>query len=89
MLQGKVPPEILQRLVFDKLGATDSDVILGPKLGEDAAVIRIGEKVIIAATDPITGSISDVGWLSVNINANDIATFGILPRWFLVTILLP
>jgi thiamin-phosphate kinase len=89
MLPGKVPPEILQKIVFAKLGATDPDVLIGPKLGEDAAVIRIGEKVIIAATDPITGSVSDVGRLSVIVNANDIAAFGIRPRWFLATILLP
>jgi hydrogenase maturation factor len=89
MLPGKVPPEILQKIVFAKIGASDPDVLLGPKLGEDAAVIRIGDKVIIAATDPITGSVSDVGTLSVIVNANDIAAFGIHPRWFLVTILLP
>jgi hydrogenase maturation factor len=89
MLPGKVPPEILQKIVFAKLGVTDPDVLLGPKLGEDAAVIRIGDKVIIAATDPITGSISDVGWLAVHVNANDIATFGIPPRWFLASIIMP
>jgi len=89
MLPGKVPPEILEKIVYAKLGASDPDVILGPKLGEDAAVIRIGDKVLIAATDPITGSISDVGRLSVIVNANDIAAFGIAPRWFLATILLP
>ena len=55
MLPGKVPPEILQKIVFTKLGTSDSDVLLGPSLGEDASVISIGDKVIIAATDPITG----------------------------------
>ncbi len=89
MLVGKVPPEILQRIIFAKLGMNDPDVLLGPNLGEDASVIRIGDKVIIAATDPITGSISDVGWLAVHVNANDIATFGVLPRWFLASIMLP
>jgi thiamin-phosphate kinase len=89
MLPGKVPPEILQKIVFAKIGAADPDVLLGPKLGEDAAVIRIGNKVIVAATDPITGSISDIGWLAVHVNANDIATFGIRPRWFLASIILP
>ncbi len=89
MLVGKVPPEVLQRIVFAKLGMTDPDVLLGPRLGEDASVIRIGDKVIIAATDPITGSISDIGWLAVHVNANDIATFGVSPRWFLATIMLP
>ncbi|MFW9787240.1 MAG: AIR synthase family protein [Candidatus Thorarchaeota archaeon] len=89
MRPGKVPPEILQKIVFEKLGVKDPDVLLGPSLGEDASVIRIGDKVIIAATDPITGSVSDVGWLSVHVNANDIATFGVYPRWFLASIILP
>ncbi len=89
MHPGKIPPEILQKIVFSKLGTNDPDVILGPGLGEDASVIQIGDKVIIAATDPITGSIADVGWLAVHVNANDIATFGIQPRWFLASIMLP
>jgi len=89
MLPGKVPPEILQKIVFEKLGVRDPDVLLGPKLGEDAAVIRIGGQVIIAATDPITGAVADVGWLAVHVNANDIATFGVAPRWFLASIILP
>jgi hydrogenase expression/formation protein HypE len=89
MLPGKVPPEILQSIVFSKLGRSDADVILGPELGEDAAVIKIGNQVVVAATDPITGSVEDVGWLAVHVNANDIATFGISPRWFLASIILP
>ena len=89
MLLGKVPPEILQKIVFANLGTKDPDILLGPSLGEDASVIRIGDKVIIAATDPVTGSVADVGWLAVNVNANDIATFGVRPRWFLTSIMLP
>ena len=89
MLPGKVPPEILQKIVFANLGTKDPDVLLGPNLGEDASVIRMGDKVIIAATDPITGSVADVGWLAVHVNANDIATFGVQPRWFLACIMLP
>ncbi len=89
LLPGKVPPEILQKIVFANLGTNDPNVLLGPSVGEDASVIRIGDKVIIAATDPITGSVADVGWLAVHVNANDIATFGVQPRWFLASIMLP
>jgi hydrogenase maturation factor len=89
VLPGKVPPEILQSIVFSKLGCLDKDVLLGPELGEDAAVIKVGNQVIVAATDPITGSVEDVGWLAVHVNANDIATFGVSPRWFLASIMLP
>ena len=89
MHPGKVPPDILSNIIFKHLGSTDSDVILGPGLGQDAAVLRVGEKVVVAATDPITGSIEDVGWLAVHVNANDIATFGVPPRWFLASLMLP
>jgi hydrogenase maturation factor len=89
MLHGKLPPDALERLVFTRLGQKDPDLILGPGTGRDAALIRIGESIIVASTDPITGSIEDIGWLSVHVNANDIATFGVAPRWFFVSIMLP
>jgi hydrogenase expression/formation protein HypE len=89
MLPGKVPSEILEKIVFSNLGAHDSSVLLGPRLGEDASLIQIGDNIIIASTDPITGSVEDVGWLAVHVNANDVATFGVRPRWFLVSIMLP
>ena len=89
MLPGKVPPDVLSRIVFTHLGKKDTDLVLGPGLGEDASLIRVGESIIVAATDPITGSVEDIGWLAVHINANDVATFGVRPRWFLASILLP
>ncbi|TFG34396.1 hydrogenase [Candidatus Thorarchaeota archaeon] len=89
MEPGKVPPEILESIVYANLGRKDPDVLLGPGLGEDAALIKTGDKVIVAATDPITGSIEDIGWLAVHVNANDIATFGVAPRWFLASVMLP
>lgn len=89
MKPGKIPPEVLEKLVFTHLGRSDPDLLLGPGIGQDASVIRIGESIIIASTDPITGSVEDIGWLAVHINANDIATFGVKPRWFLTSIMLP
>lgn len=89
MLPGKVPPEMLKELVFTHLGKKDPDLILGPGIGQDACLIRFGDRILVAATDPITGSIEDAGWLSVHVNANDIATFGVAPRWFLNSIMLP
>jgi len=87
--KGKVPPEILKRTVFVYLGAHRDDVILGPALGEDGAVVKVGDKVLISSMDPITGAIERIGWLAVNINANDVATFGIRPTFFSSCILLP
>ncbi|MFX1476083.1 MAG: AIR synthase family protein, partial [Promethearchaeota archaeon] len=86
---GKVPPKILKDHVFPFLGASDPDILLEPGIGRDAAVLQIGRRILVATTDPITGAIQNMGAYAVHICANDIATFGVLPRWFLVTILLP
>jgi hydrogenase maturation factor len=86
---GKIPPEILKKAVFRYLGAENSDVILGPALGVDGAVVRVGDKVLISSMDPITGAEQRIGWLAVNINANDVATFGIQPAFFSSCLLLP
>jgi hydrogenase maturation factor len=52
-------------------------------------VIDLGPKYLVAKTDPITFTEERVGWYAVNINANDVATMGAQPRWFLATVLLP
>jgi hydrogenase maturation factor len=64
-------------------------VVLGPRFGEDAAVIDLGAKYLVAKTDPITFTSERIGWYAVNINANDVAALGARPRWFLATLLLP
>ncbi|ASJ02669.1 hydrogenase [Thermococcus profundus] len=86
---GKLPPEKLEELVFKRLEKSDPRVITGPGQGIDAAAIDFGEKIVVASTDPITGAVEDIGFYAVHVNANDVATFGARPRWFLVTILLP
>jgi hydrogenase expression/formation protein HypE len=86
---GKVPNDILKTIVFGRLGCEDDSVILGPSIGEDAALIKLNGRIVAFKSDPITGSVEEVGLLSVYVNANDIATRGALPRWFLQCILLP
>ena len=87
--QGKVPPEILKEKVLKFLGSHSPNVVVGAKVGEDAAILKLPNEMIALAADPITGSIQDIGRLAINVNANDIATVGAIPRWFLSTILLP
>jgi len=85
---GKVANEILLRYVFNK-PVEDPSILLGPGLGEDAAVVRVGDSLLVLKSDPITGAVENIGWLAVHINANDVATRGAVPKWFLATILLP
>lgn len=89
MKLGKVEREVLERVVYRRLGARRRDVILGPMFGEDAAVLRPPRKMLAVACDPITGAGEMVGWLAVHVNANDVAVCGAKPSWFSATILLP
>ena len=86
---GKIPVNILREVVFKNLGVKRDEVVLGPSAGFDGAVIDIGNKSLIVSMDPITGAIERIGWLAVNINANDVATFGVEPAFFFSCILLP
>jgi hydrogenase maturation factor len=67
----------------------DPRVILGPKVGEDAAAIDMGDAYLIAKSDPITFATDAIGWYAVHVNANDVACTGASPLWFLATLLLP
>jgi len=86
---GKLPTAILVRNVFRYRGIRDPSVILGSAIGEDAALVSVGKNVLVLTTDPVTGTTSDIGWLAVQVNANDVACRGATPRWFLCDLLLP
>jgi hydrogenase expression/formation protein HypE len=86
---GKLPPHLLEKLLKSCSAPASSGVVLGPRYGEDAAVLESSGKYLVAKTDPITFAADRIGWYAVNINANDLATMGARPRWFLATFLFP
>jgi len=85
---GKFPPQLLARLL-EQTGVNDPRVLVGPKVGEDAAVIDWGDRLLVATSDPITFATDAIGWYAVQVNANDIACTGGVPQWFLATLLVP
>ena len=85
---GKLDYRLLEKLL-NLNPIKDPRIIVGPRIGEDAAVIDFGKKYLVAKTDPITFTTHRIGWYAVNVNANDIATMGATPKWFLATLLLP
>ena len=84
---GKLKIDFLESILPD--AGRDSRVIVGARVGEDAAVIDFGDTCLVAKTDPITFATNEIGWYLVCVNSNDIATMGAVPKWLLVTILLP
>ena len=82
---GKAPPSLLAALAT----IDDADVLQGPGIGLDAAVLRVDRELLIATSDPITFVDADVGALAVAVNANDIHALGGEPKWMLATVLAP
>lgn len=85
---GKLRAEALQK-IFARLPNADPRVLIGPRVGEDAAVIEMGDRCLVVTTDPITFATDEAAWYAVHVNANDIAVRGARPKWFLATLLLP
>ncbi|MDE0553410.1 MAG: AIR synthase family protein [Candidatus Poribacteria bacterium] len=84
---GKLKHDFLKELLPTHDGSTS--LVVGPQLGEDAAVIALGDTYLVATSDPITFATEDIGWYVVCVNSNDIAAMGAVPKWLLVTLLLP
>lgn len=86
---GKLPPELLAELL-EQVDVKDTGVILGPRMGEDSALIDNGrEDYLVVSSDPVTFTAEQLGWYAVHVNANDIAATGGTPRWMTMTLILP
>ncbi len=83
--------DVLKRYVypFTIQGRKDPDVVLGSTFGEDVAVTRIGNDMLLSHVDPIVGAVKGIGWLAVHVACNDIAAGGIKPRWIQLLLLVP
>lgn len=87
---GKLSPEILESAVLAFGGAKRKEVLIGPGVGEDAAVIDwpVG-KYLVVASDPIVGADMGAGRLLVTVNSNDIASKGADPAFLISTLIFP
>lgn len=88
MQAGKLPQNLLAELL-ERL-PVDQRVLLGPGIGRDAAAIDMGNgKALVAAADPVTFAVDEIGRYAVHVNANDVACLGATPRWFIATAFFP
>lgn len=85
---GKLPADMLAGLL-GRIPTGLPGVLAGSAPGVDAAVLDLGDRLLIATSDPITFVADRIGWYTVQVNANDIAVMGGTPRWMLATLLLP
>ena len=87
----KFPYEILKTCVypFTRPAHRDDSVILGATFGEDVALTKVGNDLLLSHVDPIVGAVSGIGWLAMHVACNDIACSGVSPKWAQILVLVP
>ncbi len=86
---GKLPNELLEKIVIKNINNKREEVIVRSGIGEDTAILDLNEDLCVLSTDPITGATKDMGSLAIHISCNDIATSGGEPIVVLMSILAP
>jgi hydrogenase expression/formation protein HypE len=85
---GKISTKLLGRLLTT-YATRDPSVLVGPGIGGDAAALDLDGKTLVVKSDPITFATENPARYLVEVNANDLACLGAVPRWLMVTALLP
>ena len=67
LLPGKIPGKLLNNLL-NKINISDPRVAVGAEIGEDAALLDLGDKYLAITTDPITFATDLLGWYLVNLS---------------------
>ncbi|MGB9729154.1 MAG: AIR synthase family protein [Thermoprotei archaeon] len=86
---GKLDPRLLEDIVFKHLGSKRKEVLIGPGIGVDAALLQIDNTKIVFKSDPIVGASHRIGQLAINVVSNDVACMGAKPIAATLVILLP
>lgn len=87
---GKLPEQVLLRSVLKEVGHRREEVLMGPGVGQDCAVVALdSDEMFVMSADPITGTVKDIGSHSIHITANDLAASGAEPVGVMLTILIP
>ena len=90
MKVGKVSETVLKRSIIKQIHTKRDEVLLGAGGGEDCAAMKLSPgEIFVISTDPITGTVKDVGMLAIQITANDLASSGAEPVGVMLTVLLP
>ena len=91
---GKVDQSYLARVIYPRLGAARREIVVGPRLGVDNAIVRVHPgKVMVATTDPLSYIPGlrphESAWLSLHLIASDLTTSGFPPQYGIFDFNLP
>ena len=86
---GKLPNDVLEKIVLSNIKNKRKEVLVRAAVGEDSAIIDFSNDLCVISTDPITGATKGIGKLAIHISCNDVSTSGAEPIGVLLTILAP
>jgi hydrogenase maturation factor len=90
---GKVDPALLRDRVYPNLGAERGDVALGPADGVDFGVVRVGDRAVALAADPVSVlpalGFARAGRFGLEVVLADVAVSGLEPAHLAVSLTLP
>jgi hydrogenase expression/formation protein HypE len=89
MEAGKLDATNLENKVFPFTGKKRAEVVLRAAIGEDSAAIELDDWCCVFSSDPITGAITENGWLAVHVACNDVVANGAEPVGVMITVLMP
>src|SRR4030042_6010786 len=90
---GKISPDIFNRVILPRLGAKNSQILVGPKNGVDVGIVEIGNQAVSFTTDPVF-IVPEYGWekaalFALHIIASDSVTSGLRPKYLSIDLNLP
>ena len=90
---GKISPEIFNELIFPRLGAKNTNILVGPRHGVDVGLVEIGDKAVSFTCDPVF-IVPEYGWersawFAIHILASDAVTCGLKPKFLAIDLNLP
>jgi hydrogenase maturation factor len=90
---GKISPEVFAELIYPRLGAPSSDILVGPQSGVDVGIVRIGGQAVALTTDPIfivpQYGWERAAWFAIHILLSDAVTSGLPPKYLTIDLNLP
>ncbi len=91
---GKFSPDLMDKIVYPRLGANRHEILVGPGHGLDNAIIKLGyNQVLVVSSDPFSVipvlGFRDSAWLSIHLLASDLSTCGFPPHFIMVNFNLP
>ncbi len=90
---GKISSEIFSEIIFPRLGADSTQILVGPRHGTDVGIIEIGGQAVSLTCDPVF-IVPEYGWeraawFAIQILASDSVTSGLSPRYLSIDLNLP